>query len=212
MSISVDDLVATLSSNHIGQEAMDLAALQAQLSQTLFCPSYDQQQKAHHPTNTPTCRTPSSSFCWDRSEFHHDREPDVQEMDEDEQMVEDMLCQPSSPVATHVPYFPSPPASPSSSYSASRKYNSPSSQTFSSQHEYSTVNGSLFTTTDPFYMAQVQASQKSPASYFTHNGRPSQQSPFMIPHQNHTHPFAHRLPNATEVDPHSMFAASSAAF
>ena len=28
MSISVDDLVASMSSNHIGQEAMDLAALQ----------------------------------------------------------------------------------------------------------------------------------------------------------------------------------------
>ena len=28
MSISVDDLVASFSSNHIGQEAMDLAALQ----------------------------------------------------------------------------------------------------------------------------------------------------------------------------------------
>ena len=28
MSLSVDDLVASMSSNHIGQEAMDLAALQ----------------------------------------------------------------------------------------------------------------------------------------------------------------------------------------
>jgi hypothetical protein len=33
MSISVDDLVASLSSNHIGQEAIDLATLQVITSQ-----------------------------------------------------------------------------------------------------------------------------------------------------------------------------------
>lgn len=36
MSISVDDLVASLSGSHIGQEAMDLAALQVMSSPRLF--------------------------------------------------------------------------------------------------------------------------------------------------------------------------------
>lgn len=87
MSISVDDLVASLSSHHIGQEALELAALQAQLAQSLlahqFSSSSPHFQHPHlsgpHPcTNiarrdpghvqhctTPTSRTPSSSaFIW----------------------------------------------------------------------------------------------------------------------------------------------------
>ncbi|KAI6105368.1 hypothetical protein F5141DRAFT_1216165 [Pisolithus sp. B1] len=87
MSISVDDLVASLSSNHIGQEALELAALQAQLAQTLlvhqFSSSSPHFQHQHvsgsHPNvsvprrdpghvphcTTPTSRTPSSSaFIW----------------------------------------------------------------------------------------------------------------------------------------------------
>ncbi|KAG1773777.1 hypothetical protein EDD22DRAFT_379 [Suillus occidentalis] len=83
MSMSVDDLVASLNANHIGQEAIDLAALQAQLAQTLFAhqisPSYASSSSptsygnssaircdpAHvqHCT-TPTTRTPSSSISW----------------------------------------------------------------------------------------------------------------------------------------------------
>lgn len=87
MSISVDDLVASLSSHHIGQEALELAALQAQLAQTLlahqFSSSSPHFQHQHvsgpHSTvsvprrdpghvqhcTTPTARTPSSSaFVW----------------------------------------------------------------------------------------------------------------------------------------------------
>ncbi|KAF9246843.1 hypothetical protein BU15DRAFT_69704 [Melanogaster broomeanus] len=86
MSLSVDDLVASLSANHIGQEAMDLAALQAQLAQTLLAhqlslssPHVHSSPFAHgvavnvsrrDPTNvqhctTPTARTPSSAaFTW----------------------------------------------------------------------------------------------------------------------------------------------------
>ncbi|KAH8113288.1 hypothetical protein DFH11DRAFT_1544986 [Phellopilus nigrolimitatus] len=65
MTFSVDDLVASLSSNHIGQEAIDLATLQAQLAQTL---AYSQQQQHHQAAsaqghcNTPTARTPTTSF------------------------------------------------------------------------------------------------------------------------------------------------------
>ncbi|KAG1739885.1 uncharacterized protein EDB91DRAFT_1082259 [Suillus paluster] len=86
MSMSVDDLVASLNANHIGQEAIDLAALQAQLAQTLFAHqispscasssssySYATAQNANasrrdpahvqHCT-TPTTRTPSASISW----------------------------------------------------------------------------------------------------------------------------------------------------
>ncbi|KAG6332635.1 hypothetical protein ID866_6457 [Astraeus odoratus] len=88
MSVSIDDLVASLSSNHIGQEALDLAALQAQLAQTLLSHQLSNAQSAfpsahasggaphtsvhiarrdpghvQHCT-TPTARTPSSSFVW----------------------------------------------------------------------------------------------------------------------------------------------------
>ena len=88
MSFTVDDLVASLSGNHIGQEAIDLAALQvpfisrsssrvyrgtnppfysqSQLAQSLYCP-----QQATTPTpgkpshcNTPLTKTPSSYVPW----------------------------------------------------------------------------------------------------------------------------------------------------
>lgn len=92
MSVSIEDLVASLSSNHIGQEALDLAALQvvlslsqlhnwlisphtqSQLTQSLlthqFSPAHtnttiSRRDPGHvqHCT-TPTARTPSSSFVW----------------------------------------------------------------------------------------------------------------------------------------------------
>ncbi|KAG9317106.1 hypothetical protein JVU11DRAFT_1294 [Chiua virens] len=86
MSVSIDDLVASLSANHIGQEATDLAALQAQLAQTLLAHQLSLSSPHSHssafvhgvsvniarrdPTNvqhctTPTARTPSSAtFTW----------------------------------------------------------------------------------------------------------------------------------------------------
>ncbi|OJA17933.1 hypothetical protein AZE42_03478 [Rhizopogon vesiculosus] len=86
MSMSVEDLVASLNASHIGQEAIDLAALQAQLAQTLFAhqisPTYTSSSSPHsyacaqnaNPTRrdpsyvqhctTPTTRTPSSSVSW----------------------------------------------------------------------------------------------------------------------------------------------------
>lgn len=251
MSISVDDLVASLNANHIGQEAIDLANLQAQLAQTLYCHTpplpMDTPTPRHRgyaqPLNTPTSRTPSSSFSFDRSEFHRrrsssvasarargstldersEREPDVEEMDEDERMVEDLLV-PSSPISanatsSHFPasQYPSPPStSPPSAFSnhhMGRKYNTPPSSYPSNQHEYPPMNTSLFTTTDPFYLAQLQASQKPSSSYFAHAGRPSQQSPFVMAHQSqppHSHSFTRRIPNPPEVE-HNAFYASAAA-
>ncbi|KAF8450926.1 hypothetical protein L210DRAFT_257981 [Boletus edulis BED1] len=84
MSLSVDDLVASLSANHIGQEAIDLAALQAHLAQTLLThqlslsPPHPHASAFVHgvsvsvvrrdPGNvqhctTPTARTPSTASC-----------------------------------------------------------------------------------------------------------------------------------------------------
>ncbi|KAH7931420.1 hypothetical protein BV22DRAFT_1115736 [Leucogyrophana mollusca] len=85
MSVSVDDLVASLSANHIGQEAIDLAALQAQLAQTLFAHQFSSPSCSSSPytqntvprrdpghiqhCTTPTGRTPSSSFSWPSSGY-----------------------------------------------------------------------------------------------------------------------------------------------
>jgi len=238
MSISVDDLVASLNANHIGQEALDLAALQAHLAQTLFNsastsqPSPDLSHRPFaQPSNTPTNRTPSASFSMDQPDFsplrrrrssaastrmrvanyddqYLEREPDFDEMDEDERMVEDLLC-PASPIAagaTVSSLSQSPPLSPTSSSYHNRKHSIPSPSYNPHTMDYSP---SLFSTTDPFYLAQIQAVQKSSAtpSYFTFAGNPSQQSPFVLAHSHHSHhPFAHRIPGATDIAPQTMFA------
>ncbi|KAF9004778.1 hypothetical protein BDQ17DRAFT_1325570 [Cyathus striatus] len=71
MTISVDDLVSSLNSSHIGQEAMDLAALQAQLAQAFFnqfpssaAPTPIPRKRSTHtqPCNTPTAS--SFSYHW----------------------------------------------------------------------------------------------------------------------------------------------------
>jgi len=213
MSLSIDDLCASLSSSHVGQEAMDLAALQVQLAQTLFgqtmsSTSVPQRQEEYaQPCNTPTTRTPSASFSWgqmvDPSRFSepasrrnaedHFRD----ETEEDERMVEDLL-------------IPTSPASPMSA-----KQNTPvvgisqqSSPTFAS----SDASSSLFTTTDPFYMAQLQAAQNygvSPPSVFSQAAFPSQQSPFMI-HSNY--PRHNNTQNPLSLDTHALFVAASSSF
>ncbi|KAJ7087225.1 hypothetical protein B0H15DRAFT_751151, partial [Mycena belliarum] len=181
MSLSMDDLCASLSSSHVGQEAMDLAALQAQLAQTLFCQSMSstaavpqQRDEYAQPCNTPTGRTPSASFSWSpmvdpsrqseaaprRTTEEHFRD----EMDEDERTVEDLLI-PASPVAPR-----------QQTATAGR------SQQNSPTYPASEVAPSLFSTTDPFYMAQLQATQSysvAPPSVFAQAAFPSQQSPFL---------------------------------
>lgn len=86
MSFSVDDLVASLSGNHIGQEAIDLATLQvpfisrlssslltgtnphtplqSQLAQSLCSPQQPAVSTTNKPghCNTPLAKTPSSSY------------------------------------------------------------------------------------------------------------------------------------------------------
>ncbi|KAJ3017731.1 hypothetical protein NUW54_g514 [Trametes sanguinea] len=119
MSLSVDDLVQSLKSNHIDQEAIELAALQAQLSQTLFTQTLSSPVPFNSPRaaplNTPISCTPSSSISWEAADAtwgnrgstssskmrcsidESQRESD--DMDEDERMVEDLLFSPASPTS-----------------------------------------------------------------------------------------------------------------
>lgn len=219
-SFSVDDLVASMSSNHIGQEAMELAALQAQLAQTLYSsqavPMANDHRRATH-ANTPIACTPTSSSFWERPEFSRRRSnsiankreleeqyESVDAMEEDELMVEDMLfpsnassADATTYPASHMPPPPSPTLYPRHSHSHSRK----SSASFSSMHyDAQSPGGSLFATTDPFYLAQLAAQQNGPPpSFFSQFGNPAQQSPFLK-----GHPFAHRQ-NASEVHPSTAF-------
>ncbi|KAF8966467.1 hypothetical protein BDZ97DRAFT_1756606 [Flammula alnicola] len=273
MSFSVDDLVSSLSSSHIGQEAIDLAALQAQLAETLFGePSAPSPHHHHHhasrsstngrqmqvqiptrgraqhtqPCNTPTARTPSSSFSargsgWGNGSGMESRRASSSssasyygdDMEEDERMVEELLI-PSSPMpsgsgsnsshfasssssSSNFSYqsssssssssYPSPASSstfqappptpsspyPSSAYPPSSSSISTSNSNCPSSYNYNyndpspsspSSNASLFTTTDPFYIAQLQASQapqQQQYSGFAQHGRAAPGSPFALP-------------------------------
>lgn len=220
MSLSVDDLVASMSSQHIGQEAMDLAALQAQLRQTLFTQSMAAAANAQYRASragTPICYTPTSASFWERPDFdrrrsnsvasmgsrqdHDEHEYEsIDAMDEDERMVEDMLFDPPAPApSTSYAASQMPPPSPTLYPRHSRK--SSVTSPFSNMHyDVPPSNNSLFATTDPFYLAQLAATQNAaPSSFFSQFGKPSQQSPFLK-----GHPFAHRQ-TAAEVHPTTAF-------
>ncbi|SJL01549.1 uncharacterized protein ARMOST_04871 [Armillaria ostoyae] len=181
MNFTVEDLVSSFSSSHIGQEAMDLAALQAQLAQALFVQETPRENHYHRPCSTPTSRTPSSSFSWGQamgqSSSRRQTDEVMRDSDEleDERMVEDLLL-PSSPIsASHF-------AVPSQSRPQHKSQKSTGFSANSSE--------SNFTTTDPFYMAQLQAMQYNspPPSVFSQLGRPVQQSPFVQAQQSHPSP------------------------
>jgi hypothetical protein len=216
MSFTVDDLVSSLSSNHIGQEALDLAALQAQLAQTLFSqPLASNDSSFHQPCNTPTGRTPSSSFSWGQVMDVQQRLGSRRNADEmmmvddaeDERMVEEILIpSSSSPPASAVSPHPSSSSSPfaqlnmngpsqrsqsrtrftsPSSASASSVPTSPSMSMSMSSVSSDSSSSSSFASTDPFYLAQLQAMQApspTPPSVFSQLGRPAQHSPF-VQHQ-----------------------------
>ena len=188
------------------------APLQAQLAQTL---RYNQPMQPHPDTRrdthatTPISCTPTATSFWDRPDFDRRRSNstaslgyrrDVDErseyesidaMDEDEQMVEDMLFSgltaPSDATA-HPAAQMMPPPSPTL-YATRHSRRSSASSPFSTLHyDMPPSNTSLFATTDPFYLAQLAATQNTaPPSFFTQFGKPSAQSPFMA-----SHPFAHR--------------------
>ncbi|KZT74536.1 hypothetical protein DAEQUDRAFT_761379 [Daedalea quercina L-15889] len=230
MSVSVDDLVASLSSNHIGQEAIDLANLQAQLAQALrnhaSTSAQSIQRRTYAPSSTPLARTPSSSMCWEPSEFARTRsssaasgtqlrgidenKQDMDTTDEDEQMVEEMLfASPANTSLSHPPLSSSSPATFSGMLSRRPSIPHVSSTLDTVPTELPSPNTSHFATTDPFFLAQMQASQSPAPSFFAQAGRPSAHSPFLIQSAftQHTH---HPVP--PEVDPAHMFTAPPAAF
>ncbi|KAF9448464.1 hypothetical protein P691DRAFT_669371 [Macrolepiota fuliginosa MF-IS2] len=203
MSLSVDDLVSSLSSSHIGQEAIDLATLHAQLAQSLFAqsssgPSARQLPRGHpERCTTPIARTPSSNYS-----FSHMATRASDDMDDDERMVEELLM-PSSPVAT--------PSNPQFQYSSAPQQSmSPAPNHLSSYFPVSAESSapqSVFTSTDPFYLAamQQQQQQQQSASFFAQNGRLAQNSPFFVrqppQHRENHHPLT--------IDTHSIFASAA---
>ncbi|KAG7445943.1 uncharacterized protein BT62DRAFT_932282 [Guyanagaster necrorhizus] len=210
MSFTVEDLVSSFSSSHIGQEAMDLAALQAQLAQALFVQDMPRENHCRRPCSTPTLRTPSSSFSWGpaigQSSSRRQTDEVMRDSDEleDERMVEDLLL-PEPPIS--VAHFAVP--SQSRPQHKSQKSTGTGFTAISSE--------SNFTTTDPFYMAQLQAMQYNspPPSVFSQLGRPAQQSPFVQPQQPYPLP-SHRdgflgSPSASSIsiDPSSYLVTSS---
>ncbi|THU78785.1 hypothetical protein K435DRAFT_699432 [Dendrothele bispora CBS 962.96] len=220
MSISVDELVSSLSSSHIGQEAIDLATLQAQLNQAFFAQpiatsSHSNQPRDSftQPCNTPTGRTPSSSFSWGqmmdsqrlsrRNTDEHEFMRDLDDM-EDERMVEDLLI-PSSPVC---------PSSMASLNQTTAKPQNKGSMSFSPSSPQLNAESSTFASTDPFYLAQLQSMQQNtpPPSVFSQLGRPAQQSPFMQQPQRREN-IGFTSPSTTiAVDTHNLFMARSSAF
>lgn len=183
------------------------------------------QRRAYAPSNTPLARTPSSSMCWEPSDFARGRsssaasgtqlrvvdenKQDVDAMDEDERMVEDMLfTSPANNSFAHS-HLSSSPATYSGMLSRRPSVPHVSSALDMAPTELPTPNTSHFTTTDPFFMAQVQATQAPTQSFFAHAGRPSAHSPFILQSSFSQH--AHH-PVASEVDPAHMFASPPAAF
>ena len=220
----------------------DPLALQAQLAQTLFgqqitSTSNEQettrQSSYIQPCNTPTGRTPSLSLsrgqmadAQRRSSATSRRYTDENWRDgdeEDERMVEDILI-PSLPVSANptTSQFSLPPQH-ASTKSQSSIHNafppSTSSQSFGTYP--AEPSPSLFTSTDPFYIAQVQATQNHNTSFpsiFSQTGRPTQQSPFLTQQQHYqsqrrdNHGYIPSTPVSLALDPHSLFVRTSAAF
>lgn len=166
-------------------------------------------------------------MCWEPSDFARVRSSsvtsgtqlrgieenmqDVDAMDEDERMVEEMLFASSNNnFANNSFAYSSLPSSPATYPGMlSRRPSIPhvSSKLDTAQAELPSPNTSHFATTDPFFLAQMQASQAPAPSFFAHAGRPSAHSPFLSAFGQHTH-----HPIAPEVDPVHMFAAPPATF
>jgi hypothetical protein len=187
-----------------------LLIIQAQLSQTLFTqpfPSIPNNEQSipryrnvySQPCNTPITRTPSASFSrgppTPRRRSSVASRPSVDEtvregdesMEEDERMVEDILMS-SSPISTNAPISTN--VSPSQFAFSNHPPNSGANHTISLQPQLSTQvesppNSSTFTCTDPFYIAQLQASNSVPQSLFAQTARPPQHSPFLNQHGPH---------------------------
>jgi len=186
----------------------ELIFQQSQLAQMLFSQAMAQSSsgRATPRGSQPMCttprgrRTPSNSVSWGmvdaaaplwststspRSWSGNEEWPREFDDSEDERMVEDLLI-PSSP--------------------SFRRPQSPSSSTSRSQSRAHRTSESTFATTDPFYLAQVQAlnHQQFPSttSAFAQMGRPVQQSPFL---QNTQYQHSTQAPAIEQRNPYAMF-------
>ena len=136
-----------------------LTFYQAQLAQTLFASARQMPNRNSHTCNTPVVRTPSSSFSFSQP-------TDEVTMENDERMVEETLM-PSSPVS------PPQPISPAHSQAHLSSF-------LPLLVEPSSSSASVFTSTDPFYLAimQQQQQQSASTSFYAKNGPTTQNSPF----------------------------------
>lgn len=219
MSISIDDLVSSFSSAHVGQEQNDLAALhvspvprrgglsltvsQAQLAESLFgAPSYASSSRAAQraqPCTTPTARSPTmSSFNWgeidagyrSRSSSISHRGPSGYEDTEDEMMVEELLM----PAASSSSAFES---SHFSQRTPSHSYHQRTPSLTSMNYDPIPSPSSHFASSDPFYL-QAQANAQSyfyENSNITQRGRPSMASPFVAA-ANQFSGYQYQMPSA----------------
>ncbi|KAG6836921.1 hypothetical protein H0H93_001287 [Arthromyces matolae] len=213
MSISMDDLVNSLSASHVGQDASDLAALQAHLAKTLFASSVahssNSQRVSRKTSFSQPCNTPTYS---NLSQFSDSQAASAaagpswmvvdsmrEDVDEDERMVEDLLV-PRSPSTSALQF-----TLPLSSWS---KTHYPSSIQPSD-------SVSSFTSTDPFYLAQVQAQHQNSSTYsqFTELGKLPQQSPFAAATSaRRDQSSANTSTGPPSLENHPFFAAASAVF
>jgi hypothetical protein len=166
---------------------------QAQLAQVIFAQQSGltiKTAKQIRPCNTPTSATmPPCSW-------HHCLSPIDDMESQDERMVEELLdpnpaiqshqiqTYPSSPYPSYPPYQPF--ASSTGHYQAQTQTASGCHPTFDpSPHQSCAVTGpsSLFTSTDPFYIAQLQEKQRQTRAHdgaFAVLGRPDERSPFLL--------------------------------
>ncbi|KAF8121316.1 hypothetical protein EV363DRAFT_945844 [Boletus edulis] len=200
MSLSVDDLVASLSANHIGQEAIDLAALQAHLAQTLLThqlslsPSHPHASAFVHgvsvsvvrrdPGNvqhctTPTARTPSTASCtWPLPvQEHTDHSRRRSSSYARRQSIDDGWYD-SEEMAEECTVEDMGDAC----GSVTRVLSTPSMPLSSSNTSPppDSSASSLFTSTDPFYLQASQSTQQTHTTFFSHVGMPSSHPPFMM--------------------------------
>lgn len=178
------------------------------------------RERDTQPCNTPTA---SSSFSWGQmmdahaAQRHTSWREDAMDDMEDERMVEDLLV-PSSPASASsstAGHYPYPQHTPSRSRSQSKSH-----RTFSPSTSSFPAETSHFTTTDPFYIAQLQNSQNhhSSPSVFSQIGNPSQQSPFLSQQQsNYSFPrresHTYMAPSTPlALDTHSFLVTASTGF
>ncbi|VDC04126.1 unnamed protein product [Peniophora sp. CBMAI 1063] len=161
MSFSVDDLVASFGTSHIGQEQLDLQAFKAQMAQQLNL------QGDRRPTQGMPMPIRRNSLAQPHANSPAQQTTMASEDDrEDEMMVEDMLVAPASPTTTAAPSAPW-----TQQQQPSQATWAPTPQPpYGISQQCAQEPASLFTTTDPFYLALTQHAQQS---YFSRANHPS---------------------------------------